>query len=50
MKRKAYKYFTGETVWSFDGKTWFITDVEGSTTKPIKGPNFKKVALDMSNL
>jgi len=48
LKRKAFKYYTGETVWSFEGEQWFITDQEGRNTKPIKQPDWKKVALDIS--
>ena len=48
--RKIYKYYTGETVWTTDGESWFITDDEKDTTKPIKEPILSKIALDLTGI
>jgi|TARA_R110000764_G_C10817539_1_gene361157 hypothetical protein len=48
--KKAYKYYTGETVWSLDGESWFITDDAKDTTKPIERPIKSRIALDISKI
>ena len=48
--KKAYRYYTGEMVWSLDGESWFITDDEKDTTKPIKEPILSKIALEITNV
>ena len=47
---KVYKYYTGQTVWSMDGKSWFITDDVKGTTRPIEKPQVSKIALDITNV
>tara|TARA_R110000772_G_scaffold129684_1_gene237888 strand:+ start:1925 stop:2074 length:150 start_codon:yes stop_codon:yes gene_type:complete len=48
--RKIYKYYTGETVWTMDGESWFITDDEKDTVKAIKQPVLSKIAMDLTNV
>lgn len=48
--RKVYKYYTGQTVWTIDGQSWFETDEEKGTTKPIDKPKTSRIALDVTDL
>lgn len=47
MSGKRYMYDNGDQVWSFEGKSWFITTTDGET-KPIKKPNWSRVVLDLT--
>jgi|MGYP000014424128 hypothetical protein len=48
--KKAYRYYSGEMVWTLDGVKWFITDHNKNTTKPLKRPINSKIALDITNV
>jgi len=48
--KKAYRYYSGEMVWTLDGVKWFITDHIKNTTKPLKRPINSKIALDITNV
>lgn len=48
--RKVYKYYTGQTVWTLDGKCWFETDDTKGTTKPIDKPRVSRIALDITDV
>ena len=47
--RKVYKYYTGQTVWTLDGKHWFETDDIKDTTVPIDKPKTSRIALDITD-
>ncbi len=49
MKGKRYMYDNGDQVWTFEGKDWFVTTLEGDT-KPVKRPNYKRIVVDMTNI
>lgn len=48
--KKAYRYYSGEMVWTLDGVKWFITDHNKNTTKPLKRPINSKIALEITNV
>lgn len=48
--KKAYRYYSGEMVWTLDGVKWFITDHDKDTTKPLKRPINSKIALEITNI
>lgn len=48
--KKVYRYYSGETVWTADGLRWFIQNDVTNTIKPIKEPNLKRVALDITKV
>jgi len=48
-KSRTLKYYTGETVMTYDGINWIMIDLEDNITT-LKKVNWKNVAIDMTNI